>query len=88
VARSTSASQTVRNTSVTAGGPLFEVQMSKNGTPLRRGLFQVKIYQTRSWANFCGKDVEKWYAAVARSAFANQNAQDIPFSGQFLNLPR
>ena len=56
-------------------GPIFEVPMSKNSTRLwREAHFQVKIYKARQVrSNFWSFDVGKWYAAVARSAFASQN---------------
>ena len=55
-------------------GPLFEVEMLKNCTPLwREAHFQVKMYKTLhvrstvwSW------DVEKLHAALARSTFVSQ----------------
>ena len=59
-------------------GPLFEVPMSKNGTPLwREAHFQVKMRKTpHSRATFWSSDVHKCHAAVARSAFARQNVQN------------
>ena len=65
---------------------------TKNGTPLwREAHFQVKMYKTpqgtktpQGGANFWSFDREKWHAAVARSAFATQNAQNTTFAEQFL----
>ena len=58
-----------------SSGPLFEVEMSKNCTPLwREGHSQVKMLkncQVRS--TFWSWDVEKLHAAVARSTFPTQN---------------
>ena len=61
-------------------GPLFEVEMLKNCTPLwREARVQVKMYKTRHVrTTFCCCDVEKLdlYAAVARSTFPSQNVQN------------
>ena len=54
-------------------GPLFEVGMSKNSTPLWREIKIYKIYHSRT---IFGKwDVEKLHAIVAESAFASQKVQ-------------
>ena len=57
-------------------GPLFEVQMLKNCTPLwREAHFEVKMYKTPQLrTTFWSCDVEKLHAAVARSTFPSQNA--------------
>jgi len=49
----------------------------KNGTPLwREAHLQVKMHKTpHSPTNFSSSRLEKWHAAVARSAFSSQNAQ-------------
>ena len=54
-----------------SSGPPFEVEMSKNCTPLwREAHFQVKMYKTRQVrTTFWSWDVEKLHAAVARSTF-------------------
>ena len=91
-------------------GPILEVPMFKNGTPLwREAHLQVKMRKnttisdlfwksrcskngTRLWreahlqvkmhktphcrSHFGSSDVQKWHAAVARSTFASQNAQN------------
>ena len=69
-------------------GAIFEVPMFKNGTPLwREAHFQVKMHKTpHAQTNFATSDVQKWYEAVARSAFVSQNAQNTTLSGHFLKL--
>ena len=69
-------------------GPLFEVQMLKNGTPLwREAHVQVKMYKTRQLrTTFWSSDVEKWHAAVARSTFSSENVQNTSASDHFLKL--
>ena len=69
-------------------GALFEVPMFKNGTPLwREAHLQVKLHKTpQSRTNFGSSDVQKWHAAVARSTFASQNAQNTTCSGHFGKL--
>ena len=59
-------------------GPILDVLMFKNGTPLwREAHFQVKMRKTQhSRATFGRSDVKKLQAAVARSAFVNKNAQN------------
>jgi len=56
----------------------------KNGTPLwREAHFQVKMYKMpQSRTNF----VQKWHAAVARSAFSIQNVQNTTIAEQFLKF--
>ena len=60
-----------------SSGPLFEVEMLKNCTPLwREGHFQVKMYKTcQVRTTFWSWDVEKLHAAVARSAFPSKNVK-------------
>ena len=67
-------------------GPLFEVAMWKNCTPLwREAHFEVKMYKTQhSRTTFWSCDVEKLHAAVARSTFWSQNAKKLTLSGHFL----
>ena len=69
-------------------GPLFEVAMWKNCTPLwREAHFEVKMYKTRQLrTTFCRSDVEKPHAAVARSTFPSQNVQKLMLSEHFLKL--
>ena len=59
-------------------GALFEVEMSKNCTPLwREAHFEVKMYKTHQLRTiFWSWDVEKLHAAVARSIFPSQNVQN------------
>ena len=59
-------------------GPLFEVQMLKNCTPLwREAHLQVKMLKNwRSRSTFWSSEVEKLHAAVARSTFVSQNVQN------------
>ena len=59
-------------------GPLFEVEMLKNCTPLwREAHFEVKMLKNwRSRSTFWSWDVEKLHAAVARSTFVIQNVQN------------
>ena len=61
-------------------GPLFEVPMSKNCTPLwREAHFQVKMLNWRSRSTF-------WHAAVARSTFVSQNVQNTCVLAHFLRF--
>ena len=59
-------------------GPLLEVTLSKNCTPLwREANFQVKMLKNwRSRGNFWSSDVQKLHAAVERGTFASQNVQN------------
>ena len=67
-------------------GPLFEVSMSKNCTPLwREAHFQVKMLKNwRSRSPFWSSAVEKLHAAVARSTFPSQNVQNTYVLARFL----
>ena len=67
-------------------GPLFEVEMLKNCTPLwREAHFQVKMYKTlHSRSTFRSYNVEKLHAAVARSTFPTQNLKKLTVSDHFL----
>ena len=69
-------------------GPLFEVEMLKNCTPLwREAHFQLKMYKTlHSRTTFWSWAVEKLHAAVARSTFSSENVQNTTFSDHFLKL--
>ena len=69
-------------------GALFEVQMSKNCTPLwRKAHLEVKMYKTWGARSTCwSSDVEKLYAAVAKSTFRSQNVKRLKFSEHFLRF--
>ena len=69
-------------------GALFEVEMSKNCTPLwREAHFQVKMYKTPQLrATFRSYNVEKLHAAVARSTFPTQNVKKLTVSDHFLKF--
>ena len=69
-------------------GALFEVEMFKNCTPLRREThFELKMYKTRQVrTTFCSSDVEKLHAAVARSIFWSQHAKKLRVSEHFLKF--
>ena len=69
-------------------GPLFEVEMLKNCTPLwREAHFEVKMLKNwRSQTTFWSWDVEKLHAAVARSTFWSQNAKKLTVSDHFSKL--
>ena len=66
-------------------GAIFEVPMFKNGTPpWREAHLQVKMHKTpHCRSHFWSSDVEKWHAAVVRSTFASQNAQNTSLSEPF-----
>ena len=59
-------------------GAFFAVLMSQKCTPLwREAHLEAKMYKTRQLrSTFCGPDVEKLHAAVARSTFASENVQN------------
>ena len=65
--------------------PLLEVRMLEKCTALwREAHFQVKMYKTpHVRATSGGSDVEKVHAAVARSRFRSQNAQNTRGSDHF-----
>ena len=66
-------------------GAIFAVAIRKNGTPLwREAHLEVKMHKTpQSRSHFCSCDPEKWHAAVARSTFGSQNAQNTSLSEPF-----
>ena len=66
-------------------GALFEVQMSKNCTPLwRNANFEVKMLKNRgSRGAFWSSDVEKLHAAVVKSIFGSENVQNMWCSEHF-----
>ena len=89
VAWRTCPSHNVQSTSKhTMLGPLLEVDMWKNCTPLRHEAhFEVKIYKTHHVRTTFGSwNVEKVHAVVARSAFPSQNVQNTPASEHFWKL--
>ena len=67
------------------GGAILEVPMFQNATRLwREAHLQVKMHKTpRSRTHFGRFDVQKWHAAVARSTFASQNAQNTTIPDPF-----
>ena len=69
-------------------GPLLEVTMSKNCTPLwREAHFQLKMLKNwRSRTTFWSSDLEKLHAAVARSIFPSQNVQNTCVLPQFFTF--
>ena len=69
-------------------GPLLEVTMSKNCTPLwREAHFEVKMYKTPQLrTTFRSYNVEKVHAAVARSTFPTQNVKKLTVSEHFLKV--
>ena len=71
-----------------SAGAILEVQMFQNATRLwREAHLQVKMYKTpQRRSHFGSSDVPKCHAAVARSTFASQNAQNTTLSGHFLKF--
>ena len=69
-------------------GAILEVAMLKNCTPLwREAHLQVKMHKTPHCRSHFGScDVEKLHAAVARSTFASENAQNTAFAEPFWKL--
>ena len=69
-------------------GPLFEVEMSKNCTPLWRNAHsQVKMLKNwRSRSTFWSSDVEKLHAAVAKRTFDSENVQNTCVFAHFLKF--
>ena len=69
-------------------GAIFKVPLVKNGTPLwYEAHLQVKMHKTPYCrSHFCSSDSQKWHAAVARSTFVSQNAQNPSFSEPFLKF--
>ena len=69
----------------TTFGPLLEVEMLKKCTPFwREARFQVKMYKAHHVRTTFGSwDVAKVHAAVARSTFPSQNAQNTPCTDHF-----
>ena len=57
----------------------------KNGTPLwREAHLYVKMYKTpQRRSHFGSCDLQNWHAAVARSTFSSQNAQNTTFAESF-----
>ena len=69
-------------------GPLFEVQVSKNCTPLWwKAHLEVKMLKNwRSGTTFWSADVEKLYAAVAKSTFGSENVKKLTIRDHFLKF--
>ena len=84
-AKNISKSQCTKHTS---SGPLLEVTMSKECTPLwREAHFQVKMYKTHQVRTTFGSfNVEKVHAVVAQSTFRSQKVQSTPGSEYFWKL--
>ena len=72
---------------LSAGG-ILEVPMFQNATRLwRKAHLQVKVHKTpHSRSHFGSSDVPKCHAAVAKSTFASQNAQNTTFPEPFWKL--
>ena len=66
-------------------GPILDVPMFKNGTPLwREAYWSVEMHKTpQGRSHFGSCDVQKWHAAVARSIFVSQNVENTTLSGHF-----
>ena len=66
-------------------GAIFEVVICKIGTRLwRQAHLCVKMYKTPQRRSHFGRsDVQKWHAALARSTFASQNAQNTTIPDPF-----
>ena len=69
-------------------GALFEVQMSKNCTPLwRKAHSEVKMLKNwQSGSTFWSSDVEKLHAAVAKSTFGSENVKKLTVRDHFLKF--
>ena len=86
VAQSTFGSKNVKKTE--GPGPLFEVRMFKNCTPLwRKAHLQVKMYKTpHVWTTFVCSDVEKLHATVAKSTFGSKNVKKLRVRDHFFKF--
>ena len=74
VAKHVSKSKCIKHTRF---GPLLEVEMLKNSTPMwREAHFQVKYKAHQVRSTFWSWDVEKGHAVVARSPFASQKVEN------------
>ena len=71
-----------------SAGDILEVPMFQNATRLwRKAHLQVKMHKTpHSRSHFGSSDVPKCHAAVAKSTFASQNAQNTTFPEPFWKL--
>ena len=69
-------------------GALFEVQMSKNCTPLWRNThLEVKMLKNcRSRSTFWSSDVEKMHAAVAKHTFGSENVKKTVVLGALFEV--
>ena len=68
-----------------SAGPILEVPMLKNGMPLwPETHLQVKMRKKpQCGTDFGSSEVQKWHAAMARSTFVCQIAQNIIIADQF-----
>ena len=87
VAKSTCASENGKK--LTVSEHFLKFRCRKNCTPLwREAQLQVKMHKTpHSRSHFGSSDVQKWHAAVARSTFASENAQNTLIVGAILEVP-
>ena len=69
-------------------GELFEVQMLNKCTPLwRKAHVEAKMFKNCSpRSTFRRSDVEKLHAAVAKSTFGSENAQNMRCLEHFLKF--
>ena len=69
-------------------GPILEVPMSKNRTPLwREAHLSVIMHKTpHGRTNFWRSDVQKSHAAVARSTFVSEHVQNTTCSDHLLKV--
>ena len=75
-----------RCTKHTILGPLFEVQMSKNCTPLwhkAEHFLKLRCKTHQAQSTFSSSDVEKLHTALAQSTCSTQKVQNIPGSDHF-----
>ena len=88
VARSTFPSQNAHNTTIAEQFLKVRCPKSKNRTPpWRQAHLSVKMCQApQRGTNFGSFDPEKLHAAVARSTFVSQNAQNTTCSDHFLKV--
>ena len=86
VARNTFATQNAQNTPFPGHFSKFSCQKMARRCGTKHTC-NSKIYKThQSRVTFRSSAVEKWHAAVARSAFAPQNVQNTPFPDHFFKF--